>query len=203
MEGNAVDMLHLTCGCSAFNKKGEIKVKKLSEDAALPSRAHETDAGFDVVCVDDGVPAFSDDGKLLYLEYHTGIAIEPPAGYSVAIYPRSNISKYDLALANSIGLIDNSYRGEIILRFKVVGRPGFNSVPQIRTEDSNDVVIGARANTPDGARKVIENNFKVYHKGDKIGQLVIHKDMPNFSMVEVDEIDETKRGAGGFGSSDS
>ena len=189
------------CCCGSMDRL-KIRVKKLSEDAILPNKAHSGDAGFDISSIDDGTPVFADDGHLLYIEYRTGISIEPPLGYSVEAFPRSSISKYDLVLANSIGLIDNPYRGEIKLRFKVVGRPGINSVPKMVGKNGTDKIIisGAKAITLDEAVFVLHNNFNLYKKCDKIAQLIIRKDLSNFDMIEVDELGDTDRGAGGFGS---
>jgi dUTP pyrophosphatase len=90
----------------------EIFVKKLNPEAVIPTSAHETDAGYDLVAINDGT--WTDT----YVEYDTGLSIQPEPGYHVEIFPRSSISKTDLVLANSIGLIDESYRGPILLRFK-------------------------------------------------------------------------------------
>jgi len=53
----------------------KIKVKKLHPDAKLPASAIPTDAGYDLVAIDDG------EIKDTYVQYKTGIAIEPPSGY--------------------------------------------------------------------------------------------------------------------------
>lgn len=194
--------INLSCNCKTFNRKDFIKVKKLSKDAMIPEKAHLEDAGFDISSIDNGTPVFADDGHLLYIEYKTGIAIEPPEGYSIEAFPRSSISKYDLILANSIGLIDNPYRGEIKLRFKIVGRPGNNSVPKMIMDNNKKIIIsGAKVLNIEEADIILHNNFSLYKKGDKIAQLIIRKDVSNFSMIEVNELGDTSRGSGGFGSS--
>ena len=53
-----------------------------------------------------------------YIEYDTGIAIEIPKGYVGLVFPRSSVSKLDLVQANSVGVIDSSYRNSIKVRFK-------------------------------------------------------------------------------------
>ena len=60
--------------------------------------------------------ATSTDGSLRYIEYGTGIAMEIPKGFAGLVFPRSSISKTGYSLANSIGLIDSDYRGEIKIR---------------------------------------------------------------------------------------
>ena len=96
-----------------------IKVKKLHEDAVLPARANSTDAGFDLVAIGDGEFVYDDTGvNCLYIQFRTGISIEPPAGYHTEIFPRSSVTKTHLVLGNSIGPVDEGYRGEILVRFK-------------------------------------------------------------------------------------
>jgi len=88
-----------------------IKIKKLSKDAVIPSYAKIGDVGLDLTAVSI---SYTDN----YIEYGTGLAIEIPEGFGGFIFPRSSISNYDLSLCNSIGVIDSNYRGELKLRFK-------------------------------------------------------------------------------------
>lgn len=90
----------------------QIKFKKLSSKAVIPQRAHQTDAGFDLVATSR---IFDKDGNATY---GTGIAVEIPEGYMGLVFPRSSIAKKDLALSNSVGIIDSGYRGEILAKFK-------------------------------------------------------------------------------------
>lgn len=156
-----------------------IRVKKLDPKAVLPKRANESrlgqgDAGYDVVAIDNGT--WNEDGT--YIEYNTGISIEPPPGYHTEMFPRSSITKYDLVLGNSIGLVDNPYRGPIKFRFKYVPRVGC---------DAQGVPCAIAP-------------IKIYCAGDKIGQLVIRK-TENMDFVEAEELSDTTRGTGCFGSS--
>jgi dUTP pyrophosphatase len=153
----------------------QIKVKKLCDEAILPCKATSSDAGYDVVAIDDGIV---DD--LGFIQYKTGIAIEPDKGYHVEIFPRSSISKYDLVLANSIGLVDNGYRGEILVRFKPTLR--FMQTP---------MSVNAYTVVPDVLRK--------YKKGDKIAQLVVRETI-HADFEFVSDLETTDRGTGGFGS---
>ena len=52
-----------------------------------------------------------------FIEYGTGLVFELPAGYVGLIFPRSSISKTNLAQANSVGVLDSGYRGELKIRF--------------------------------------------------------------------------------------
>lgn len=88
-----------------------IKIKKLTEDAVIPKYAHYGDAAVDLVAVRQW------EDKTSNMCYGTGLAIEIPDGYVGLLFPRSSISKTNLRLCNSVGVIDSGYRGEIMLKF--------------------------------------------------------------------------------------
>lgn len=92
----------------------KVKIKKLDERAVLPRYFHDGDAGQDVVCV-----SRRESDK--FVEYGTGLAFEIPKGYALFAFPRSSVSKYDLNMANSVGVIDSNYRGELFVRFRKNG----------------------------------------------------------------------------------
>jgi dUTPase len=167
-------------------------------------------AGYDIIAVDDPIivgEAITKEGdftpfykRIDYIEYHTTLYISPqtivntttfPCNkevYHTLLHPRSSVRKYNLVLANSIGLVDNDYRGEIIMCFKYVWQPE-NFVMEYR----NDILTGNILGKLD--------KEKIYKKGDKIGQLVAELTNPmEFKLVS--ELDITERGEGGFGSSD-
>lgn len=91
-----------------------LKIKKLNEAAETPSYACHGDAGLDLKAVTITV---TED----YIEYGTGLAIEIPYGFAAFIFPRSSISNYSLILANSVGVVDSGYKGELKVRFKKIG----------------------------------------------------------------------------------
>ena len=153
-----------------------VKVKKLHSDAQLPQRGSDIAAGFDVIAVEDPKIVVDDNtGVVTYVEYRTGIAIEPPEGYHTELFPRSSVSKYDLVLANSIGLGDQDYRGEIIFRYKPV-----------RYKEG-------------GCTTRHLEYCNLYKKGDRIGQIVLRK-TEIADMIWAEELSDTNRGSGGFGS---
>jgi len=92
----------------------KVKIKKLREDAIVPSYARLGDAGMDVVATSKKV---SDK----FIEYGTGLSFEVPEGYVMLVFPRSSISKKDLILSNSVGVLDSGYRGELFIRFQSMG----------------------------------------------------------------------------------
>lgn len=94
----------------------QLKFKKLSDKAVLPSKAHATDAGLDLTCTSINTMV-NECGQLL-LQYHTDIAVEIPEGYVGLLFPRSSVCKKSLSLTNSVGVIDAGYRGEIMAVFR-------------------------------------------------------------------------------------
>lgn len=89
-----------------------LKVKKLSNvSQKTPSYAKEGDAGLDLVAT----RIISETRKQIV--YGTDIAVEIPEGFVGLLFPRSSIRNYDLSLANSVGLIDSGFRGELQVTF--------------------------------------------------------------------------------------
>lgn len=107
--------------------------------------------------------------------YGTGLAFEIPFGFVGYIFPRSSNSKKDLILSNSVGVIDSGYRGEVMFKFKPSDYFAIN-------------------------RDNVYEDGSIYSIGDRIGQLIIMP-IPKIEFIEVDEISQTDRGEGGFGSS--
>ena len=92
----------------------EVKIKKLNENAVIPSYAKPGDAGLDLTAVSYEYKADIDCHV-----YGTGIAVEIPEGYVGLIYPRSSNRKTDAYMCNHVGIIDSGYRGEIMISFKL------------------------------------------------------------------------------------
>lgn len=89
----------------------KIKFKKLNEKAVTPTRATTGSAGLDIT-------ATSVTQTNEYIEYGTGLAFEIPKGHFGMLVPRSSITKKNLILGNSCGILDQDFRGEITFRFK-------------------------------------------------------------------------------------
>ena len=140
----------------------EIKIKKLSEDAVIPTYGSEYSAGADLYALTDE-PIVIEPGKTVLV--HTGISIEIPEGYGGFIYARSGLStKRGLAPANKVGVIDADYRGEIMVSL-------YNQSGVIQTVESEE----------------------------RIAQLVIAPFL-KAEFVLSNDLSETERGVGGFGS---
>lgn len=147
----------------------EVRIKKLHPDAVIPKYAKTGDAGMDLVAV---TKSYDCDGNVVY---GTGLAFEIPEGYVGLVFPRSSLSRLDIALSNCVGVIDSGYRGEVTAKFK-------------------PAMLFNREQRP-----IILNN-RTYNVGERIAQLVIIP-YPQITFVEADELSETERGTGGYGSS--
>ena len=92
----------------------EVKIKKLVEEAVIPSYAKPGDAGLDLTAV-----SYDYKEDIDCHVYGTGIAVEIPEGYVGLVYPRSSNRKTDAYMTNHVGVIDSGYRGEIMVSFKL------------------------------------------------------------------------------------
>lgn len=98
-----------------------LKIKKLHDNAVIPSYAKPGDAGLDLVATD------IIEESMYMVKYGTGLAVEIPEGYVGLLFPRSSVSKTNLTLANSVGVIDSGYRGQIMCVFNKVNNPMLQS----------------------------------------------------------------------------
>ena len=141
----------------------KLLVKKMRDDAIIPTRATDGSAGFDLyACID--APVEIEPHKCVGIP--SGIAISlPDKNCAAFVFARSGLArKHGIAPVNAVGVIDSDYRGELRVAL-------FN-------ESHTDYTI---------------------HDGDRIAQLmVLPVVQPRLSFVT--ELDETERGAGGFGS---
>ncbi len=139
-----------------------VPIKRLDPTVELPRYAYPGDAGLDIRANE-----MVDIPPLARVLISTGLAVAIPDGFAGFMQPRSGMAlKKGLSIANTPGLIDAQYRGEL---------------------------------------KVIAVNLDTHEtihieKGERIAQLVI-QEVPVVELVEVDELDDTERGSGGFGSS--
>lgn len=136
----------------------KINIKKLHENAKVPTFAHSFDAGMDLY-----TPERIEVLPMQRLKVRTGIAFEIPDGYVGLIWDKSGVSnKYGLKLLG--GVIDSGYRGEVLV-----------GVINLGTETV------------------------VFESGEKVAQMLIQK-VEHPELIEVDELIDTERGAGAFGS---
>ena len=147
-----------------MDERISVPIKRLDPTVELPTYAYEGDAGLDLRSNEDVILA-----PLERRLISTGLAVAIPEGYAGFVQPRSGMAlKRGLSMANTPGLIDSHYRGEL----KVVA---------VNLDPTAPIKI---------------------ERGERIAQLVVQK-VPVVQLVEVNELDVTDRGAGGFGSSGS
>ncbi|MCB9019227.1 MAG: hypothetical protein H6546_02755 [Chitinophagales bacterium] len=118
---------------------------------------------------------------------HLGIKVQPPPGYDVRLYPRSSLSKTGWVLGNSLGIIDQKYRDEMLAYFVCVPK-GIQTLEGYNKELVTTVVEGVSlAATP----------FP-YSLGDRVIQMEMRKKL-DYDIV-IDQVDMTDNRGGGFGS---
>jgi dUTP pyrophosphatase len=140
----------------------KIRIKKLNENAMIPTYGTSYSAGADLYALLDSATEIEPHQTTLV---HTGISVEIPEGYCGLIFARSGLaSKRGLAPANKVGVIDADYRGEIMV---------------------------ALHNHSDKAQSI--------DQGERIAQLAIVPFL-KAEFEESDDLSDTLRGAGGFGS---
>ena len=168
----------------------EIKYKFKSGGLKTPKYKSESASCFDLYAAEEAVIKPSECVKI-----KTGIAFEPPEDVGIMVYPRSGISaKTTLRLANSVGIIDNDYRGEVkVLLENVMPLPmRQNLVPAYQLVDGT-VVDG------DYSHGYLPEGTIVIKKGDRIAQAMPIK-IERATLTRTTEVSKTKRGEGGFGS---
>lgn len=151
-----------------------IKVKKLHENAVIPKYATSGSAGMDLVATSITVDEF---GSLVY---GIGLALELPKGYVGLIFPRSSVSNYPLSMKNCVGVIDSDYRGEVTVKFGLFAHKF--------VEKSNGRIVADSC-----------GSGHIYGVGDRVAQIIIIP-YPEIEFEEAEELSETDRGSGGYGS---
>lgn len=176
----------------------KIYVKKV-DGLVIPKQGTPHSTGYDIIATSDPkidglkftsspVEETSEVGNqwsyINYIQYETNLFVAPETQtHDIKIYPRSSISKYNLSLANSVPVIDNDYRGMILLRFNYLWQPKNYSI------HPNGAIVGE-----------LDIN-SIYKKGDAIAQLTVSSVIP-VEFVVVDDLSQTVRGEGGFGSTE-
>jgi dUTP pyrophosphatase len=168
----------------------ETNILKINLRDYINYPAHPGDAGYDIIAASKPKIIGKEVAQnyfesIDYIEYDTNLIIAPDAGVHTLVLPRSSISKTNLLLANSVGLIDNGYRGTIKVRFKYIYQP-------------KDLTI---VNEGQGIFVEVDEN-KIYKQGERIGQLVFAKTITP-KIEEIGSFVETSRKEGGFGSTGS
>jgi dUTP pyrophosphatase len=119
-----------------------LRVRRLDEQALLPSRAYPGDAGLDLYAVEEAVLAPGERASI-----GTGVAVEIPDGQAGLVLPRSGLAaRHGITLVNAPGLIDSGYRGEI--RVLLLNTDSEEAFTVARGERIAQLVL-VRVQTPD------------------------------------------------------
>ena len=142
--------------------KFDLRIKKLRDNAQMPTYGSEYAAGADMyAAIDETVTIEPNETKFI----PTGLAFEIPEGYAGFIYARSGLAcKKGLAPANKVGVVDADYRGEVMVALHNHGKES-----------------------------------QTVEAGERIAQMIIAPFI-TANFIFSDELDDTVRGAGGFGS---
>jgi len=158
-----------------------VKIKKLTEDAIIPTYAKDGDCCADLYASKDvkwcplevNVSEDSEKTEHKKVGYKaivpTGIAAALPFGYEWQVRPRSgNAAKYNITVLNTPGTCDEGYRGEVMVILICIGEP-----------------MGPFANGITKGMRVAQV---------KLSEVTVAK------FEEVATLPETNRGEGGLGS---
>lgn len=161
----------------------QIPFVKCHPDAKMPEYAHPDDSGMDVYAVDDYV-IHPGETKLI----PTGIKVAVPNGYEIQIRPKSGRAlKTKMRIANSIGTVDAGFRGELQVIIE-------NIEPPIK-----DITYDFDDNGRPIITSILRGSDMTIGKGEKFAQLVL-MEVPKAVLFQVENLDDTERGNGGFGS---
>ena len=150
-----------------------IKIKRLTETAKIPTKGSEYAAGFDLYA--DNFGNFKSEKE-----------------WSLMILPGETV-KINTGIA--VALPENTWGG-IYARSGLATKQGLapaNKVGVIDSDYRGEIIVALHNHS--GYQQIL-------HQGDRIAQLVIHEFKP-YDFEEVDELDDTDRGEGGFGSTGS
>lgn len=147
-------------GNNSCNHTDGVRFSRTDKCAKIPCKSRVSDSGYDLTAI----KIHKVKGDVILFD--TGIKVRPPFGWYFDLVPRSSIIKTGYVMANSIGVIDRTYIGNIL-------------IPLIRiSKDTPDIELPS-----------------------KIAQL-IPRPIIHFNFIEVEELEDTERGYGGFGSTD-
>lgn len=151
----------------------KVQFKLIHPYAEPPTKAHDSDAAFDLTAV-------SFEKKDFTVIAHTGVSIALPPGYEAQVRARSGLASKGIVVANSPGTIDSGYRGEIMV---ILG--SLTGIPPFQSGDMN---------------KNMQCGNTTLEPGDRVAQLVIQPVL-DVEFDEVEDFEEqTDRGEAGIGS---
>ena len=172
-----------------LNKTIPVKCWRENKNIPLPTYAHNSDA-----CCDLYAQAIEYDYEKDRHIVHTGLHIALDEDYECELRPRSSLAKTEYYIVNSPGTIDESYRGEILVVFK--------SRTNIEIVNALYNLLNEHINISDNYYELHQQIDFPYKVGDRIAQILVRK-RTKIEWQEVDKLEdlgETDRGQGGYGS---
>ena len=164
----------------------KVQFKQLHEDAILPIKGTPESACFDLCSIYDEE---FEPGEIRLVR--TGWACACPKGWRANIYVRSSTPyKKGFVLANGVGIIDNDYRGELLIQLMNV-----KSIPH--EVETGATRVGKGISFPKHTQTILPVHNKI-SKGERIAQLEIVEHI-GYEIEVVDELSEAQR-TGGIGS---
>lgn len=168
----------------------EIRAKKLTNSAILPTRSYPTDAGLDLFTDEDVVIPY---GHTVVIP--TNIAIEIPKGYVGDVRPRSGLT-LKTPIRVHYGTVDSSFRGGI----GVICENGNHAGVWVQIKEQLKRMVKIINGEKVFRKRVDESALAIrIPKGSKIAQLVIHP-IWDGELTEADSLDDSERGENGYGS---
>ena len=162
----------------------QVPFVKCHPNAKMPEYAHAGDSGMDVYALDDYV-IHPGETKLI----PTGIKMAVPNGYEIQVRAKSGRAlKTKMRIANAVGTCDASYRGEIQVIMENI-EPPIKDITYDFDENGRPIITS-----------ILRGSDMTIGKGEKFAQLVL-MEVPKAVLFQVENLDDTERADGGFGSS--
>jgi len=153
----------------------EVKIQKLHKDAKTPEMMSKSAGAYDLYVTE----IVKKSNRFIVCKL--GFALQPPKTHRVVLSPRSSLTKHDWFMNNSPGVGDADYTGEYQMRFR-----------------ATPIDVKLKTVGEEVKLELVYPEFP-YVEGDRVGQMYLEK-IEKINWKEVDKLDETDRGDGGFGS---
>lgn len=182
-------------GCCGIGGDSQLALKNLYLEAIAKHNEKIMgdcfpDAGFDLFIPRNTKVRVNSTGQLIDLGIKTAMfSAKTRMPLSYYIYPRSSMSKTPLRLANSVGIIDSGYRGNLMMACDCIAT---------ETQKKNTVY----GHYDDGGGEAGMEKCYICRRGVRLVQICSPTLSP-FKVKIVDSMEElgiSERGAGGFGS---
>jgi dUTP pyrophosphatase len=162
-----------------------VKVKRVRDGAMMPTQGSGGAAGWDLYAEPENGEGHVDLWPGEIIKVRTGITLEIPPGWEGQIRPRSGLATSGVFMVNGPGTIDSDYRGEVMV---VLSFRDWRREPMLPHGEKHELNVCAAS-----------DDYARIFRHDRIAQIVFQR-VSRVALLEVDELSETPRGDGGFGS---